>query len=325
MQTLEFVEALKRIVRELKVVELTSLIRPWVVTPNVNVSFDEPLKDSFVRLLFESYAGYQQLTQVADTRRILQEMDVVRFYETGRLRQMTTSVASAPQLASLVQGQQAVYAMIVAFSAQLEAFLKIQATTEKLLEKEKIGQVPANESIVELELIEYSDEEGFSPKRVQILSESVRELHTNLAILYKSESQRIIFKYFDSGSGLLLGIQCAKEIAETISRLFSQWWERIVFFRYDSFDKKVAAANKSLSFAESVEDSIVKGVITKEEGENLKHRVFQQMEKLTGIGVTVPITAAASINQQQLLTEVRNTKLLTDGSSREEKAPAALA
>ncbi len=323
MQSLEFVEALKDIVRELKITDFTSLVRPWFTTPNANIPFEETTKDSFVRLLFESHAGYQQLMHVAATRRILEEMDVARFYDTVRLRLMVNSVATVTQLPQLVQQHQVSFALIAAFTGQLEAFSKMQTTAENLLEKEKIGVVNPDESIVELELVEYSDEEGFSPKRIQVLSESIKQLHTNLAILYSSESQKITFKYFDSGSGLLLGLQCAKQIAETISTMFSQWWERIVFFRYDSFDKKVAAANKSLSFAESVEDSIAKGAITREVGDNLKHRVFQEMEKLTGIGVTVPITAATTIDQRQLLTEVRNTKLLTDGGSSIEGVPIA--
>ena len=114
-----------------------------------------------------------------------------------------------------------------------------------------------------MELVEYADEEGFSPKRVQILSESIRKLHTSLGILYHSESQKITFKYFDSGSGLLVGILCGKKIAETISKLFSEWFETIVCFKYDSFDKKLAAATKSLSLAGSVEESIKNGVLTR--------------------------------------------------------------
>lgn len=315
MQSLEFVEALKKIVRELRVVELTNLLRPWVKTPNTNVPFDDALKNQFVALVFDSHSGYERLLLDAETRPILEQMEVSRFYEAGRLRQMINSVASVVQLSQLVQQHQLVFGLINSFAEQLDSFLGVQRTAENLLEKEKIGVVNPDESITELELVEYADEEGFSPRRIQVLSESIAELHSALVILFASESQTITFKYFDSGSGLLVGILCAKGIADVISTLFSQWWDKIVFFRYDSFDKKIEAANKSLSFAKNVEDSISAEIITRETGENLKRRVFQELDKLTGIGVTTPITATATIDQKQLLTEMRNTKLLTGGTS----------
>jgi hypothetical protein len=42
----------------------------------------------------------------------------------------------------------------------------------------------------------------------------------------------------------------------------------------------------------------------------LQNQIFKQVDILIGIGATVPLGEAATVDQKQLLTEMRNTKLL---------------
>ncbi len=316
MQGLEFSRALREIAKELKVEELTALIYPWVKIPTVNINITDSAKDEFAKLLFESSAGYQLLMRQSSTRQILEKLDIKQFYEPLRLRTMIAAVTGAPQTGHLA-GNIAAMAQFASFTELLSSFKRLAGATRELLEDQKIGLHETDVAIVELELVEYSDEQGFSPKRLEVLASSIAELHMHLAILNGVQADRLIFKYLDSGSGLLFGMKCAKVIAESMNTLFIQWWDRIVFFRYDTFDKKMAAATKSLALVEAVHQSIEKGAITPEEGENLKYRVFQEMDSLTGIGVTVPITDAATVDRRQMLTEIRNVKLLSDGNETE--------
>jgi hypothetical protein len=196
----------------------------------------------------------------------------------------------------------------------------MQVAARQLLSEEKVGQLNPSEGIVELELIEYADEVGTSPKRLEMFIKSITKLHMVLALLFDLKEDRLIFKYFDSGSGMLVGIKCAVKIATGLSALLSQWWDRIVFHRYETHEKKIEAFAKTLDIVDTIHQKVEKGVITAEVGENWKIRMFREVETLTEIGAIIPLKEA-TIDQRQLLTEIRNTKLLGSGDASEESGP----
>ena len=72
------------------------------------------------------------------------------------------------------------------------------STSRELLENEKIGQVDASQGILELELIEYTDEEGIAPKRLEVFISCVTRLHADVAIILGIQTgDKFTFKYFD--------------------------------------------------------------------------------------------------------------------------------
>src|SRR6185312_4631690 len=111
---------------------------------------------------------------------------------------------------------------------------------KKFLENEKLGTAKDNEAIIEIELIEY-DGEGISPTRFQLFISTLIQLHTNLARIHQIERDNFCFQYFDSGSNVLMGIKAAKPIIESMNTVLMQWWDKIRFRQFDSFDKKVEA------------------------------------------------------------------------------------
>ena len=94
------------------------------------------------------------------------------------------------------------------------------------------------------------------------------------------------------------------------------------FWRFDTYDKRIEAVAKTLTVVEMVRQKVDTKAITVEEGENLKVRILQELEKLTSIGATIPLGDSATIDQRQLLTEMRNTKLLGSGSPTEPTPPS---
>lgn len=146
------------------------------------------------------------------------------------------------------------------------------------------------------------------------------ELHMNLAILFDLKQDTLTFKYFDSGSGVLVGIAAAVPIITALGTLLNQWWDKIRFYRYDSYDKKVEAISKTLEIVDTIQQKVNGSAITAEVGENLKVRLFREVEKLTEIGAMVPLKDA-TIDQRQLLTEIRNTKLLSGNVAKDVTEP----
>jgi hypothetical protein len=322
MQTLEFTKALKRIVEGLKIPELTALMAPWI-NPRTNAAPIGPNeKNQLAALLFESNAGYRRLSEETNTRRILESVGVGQFYEPSRLAAMLNAVTSAQNTQQIYNNWQN-FAHFYSFSELVQSLARLERAASQLLEKEKIGNVNPSDGILELELVEYSDEVGISPRRLQVFALSVSNLHDHIARVLGIEGDKVTFKYFDSGSGLLVGIECGKAIIQALTGLLKDWWERIVYWRYENFDKKIGALSKSVAFADTVQQAVDKGTITAEVGENMKVRVFREVENLTRIGAIIPISENATIDRRQLLTEVRNTKLLTDGTSAQAEEPVA--
>jgi hypothetical protein len=321
MQTLEFTRDLKEIVDRMRVGELLALIGRWLA-PVANQQ--QPLPDAdktlFSDLMFGSYAGYDALTKREGTRKILESLDAKDFYEPNRLRILVSSVSNLGLL-SQIRGQPEVHALY----EKLKSLKSLEITCRTILEAEKVGQIDPSKGIFQLELIQYADEEGIVPRRLVVFASSIDGLHADVALVLGLPGDTLTFKYFDSGSGLLVGIQCAKDIAGILNTLLTQWWDKVRFWRYDTFEKKMEAISKGLSVVDTVHQAIEKKTITGEAGEILKVKIFKQVDALIGVGATIPLGEGATVDQRQLLTELRNTKLLGTGepSAAEGEDPTA--
>jgi hypothetical protein len=315
MQTLEFTDALKEIVNKMKVDLLIATLQKWLtISPNQNPPLTEQEKSQFSNLVFDSYAGYSSLASSERTARILAGLDVKDFYEANRLRILVTSVSGFSMIA-----QVRVLPEAHAFFEKLRSLQTLAATCVDLLEREKVGTVEPSDEILELELIDY-DGKGIEPERLREFVATVRRLYMNLSRIHGVEGDQFRFKYFDSGSNVLMGIQGIKEVIVSMSTVMLQWWDKIWFARYDTFDKKIDAVSKSLTLMETVHQAVEKQVIDEETGKNLKRRVLVEVDRLTGLGATVPFKAEVTVDQQKILIEMRDVKLLESGQKSEAEA-----
>ncbi len=260
MQTLEFTKALKEIVDKMRVGQIVSTLGKWLVSQpqGQNPNLSDQDKSEFSTLMFDSYAGYASLLGSESTRKILEGLDIKDFYEPNRLRILVASISSFSQI-----GQVRTLPEANMFFEKIRSLQTLTATSVNLLEKEKVGTLELSDGIVELELADYGGK-GIEPERLKQLVITVTDLHTNLARIHGIEGDQLRFKYFDSGSALRVGIECAVAIALSMTTLLFQWWDKIRFSRYETFDKKIESASKGLTFMETVKQSVEKQVINEE-------------------------------------------------------------
>jgi hypothetical protein len=63
----------------------------------------------------------------------------------------------------------------------------------------------------------------------------------------------------------------------------------------------------------NIQEAVVKGTITEEEGNLLGTRVLREVEALTDVGATLPLGKPSSgLDRRQMLIERRDMKLLKD-------------
>jgi hypothetical protein len=310
MRALSFVDALERIVGEMKVRELITLLQPWLV-PAGNAQIQPAQKENFTRLVFDSHSGYERLLQSGDTRKLLQALSAGEIYEPGRMATMINTVSNA-STAQNVWNNPSVFMQFYAFLALLKSLETMRQTSAKLLKDEKVGTVPSEDGVLEIELVDY-DGAGIEPKRLGVLVEKLIDLHTNLAIVLHVQSN-FRFQYFDSGSSLLLGLKAAKPIVDCLNTILTEWWGKIRFRHFDTFDKKVEALEKGLTISRTIEDAVNSKVIDEETGRNLKRRILAEVDELIGIGASPPLKADASVDESKLLAGMKSTKLLESGA-----------
>ena len=313
MQALEFARTFATIKQELRIDDLVNLLSVFISQNPQGAPITEGQKNTLSQLLFDSRSAYDRLLKLPNAQKILRTTGIQEFYEPSRLRTILYASSGVANAQQVVQNYQ-LFTVISSLFEQLRAFQKMETTTRLLLLDEKIGAIAAEDAVLELELIEYADETGISPQRMQVFISSITLLYKNLTMVHGIKSDRLVFKYFDSGSSFLVGIQGVKAAMVSLDLLLNQWWERVRFWNYDTYDKKIESLSKTLTIVGEIQASVKKGTITAEEGEILKVGIFREADKLTGIGATVPLRDSASVDQRQLLTQMRNTKLLTDGT-----------
>ena len=305
MQTLEFTRALKEIRTALEVDELVRTLERWLIPPTA-AQLSDMEKDQFSKLLFSSRSGWDRISVSDTTSKIMRELDIQDFYEPGRLRRLITLVSGSTSTQQLRTTE------TYAYLEKLRSFQKLEITCQKLLETEKVGKVESEQGIVELELMDY-DGKGIEPERLRLLSITVRQLHTNIARIHGIEGDQLRFKYFDSGSPVLMGIQCAKEIAETLNKAMLEWWDKIRFAPFEKFDRKMESMSKGMAVIETVKQKVDSQVFDEETGKILSRHVLKELNTLVGIGATVPLEAEATVDQKELLLAKRDVKLLESG------------
>jgi hypothetical protein len=312
MQSLDFARGLQEITIELKAQELLNILQTWITPAAANVIPQEQ-KQKFTTLLFNAHSGFDQLMTQPTTRKVLEELSLSEFWEPGRLEGMVSRVSGLAQPQQIWNSPD-LFRQFYTFTESLRWLMKTESAAVRLLAEEKKGQVAESDGIVELELMEYDDEDGIPAERFRAAVETIMELHLCLAYIHGLRNDRLRFRYVDSGSKFTVGVECAKAVAETMGMLLALFWDKFRFWGHDSFNKNLDTASKSLAFAALVDQQVEKNVITPEEGSNLKSRTFTALEELTGLGVSLPLTDELTIDRRKLLAEKRDTKLLGTGA-----------
>jgi hypothetical protein len=200
MQTLDFTHALTEIVAELKMTELFGLLRNWLVEPLQNVpnqqqhAIVQKQKESFSSLLFDSFAGYDRLSRMEATARILDGMELKELYEPARLTRIINLTTSAPTYEQLRSAGGGNIIELLDFFETIKAFIKLEKTCRTLLQEEKVGKVGPADSVLELQLTDY-DEGGVEPERMSAVFSTLAKLQMNMARLLGVAGHRLTVKY----------------------------------------------------------------------------------------------------------------------------------
>jgi hypothetical protein len=305
MQSLQYARTLRRIVVQMKARELARFLEP-LLRPGTTQGVDQSLKNQFSDLLFDSRSALDRVREDRTASRIVDSLKVESIYEKGRLGrllQLFSNVGNANQLHSSMEFFQ--------FYSLVDSMVNLSDSCSELLEKEKLQPAENEEDILEVQLVDY-DGGGIEPVRLEKLIATLIRLHTNFARLLGLSDDRLRLPYVDSGSDFVIGIQCAKQVLDGLRILFDEWWERVRFRDFETFDKRMAAVSTGLTVLGTVRQSVESHIISEEEGANLKLRVLRDVDRLIGLGASPPVHEE-KVDHRQLLIAKRDIRLLGSG------------
>jgi hypothetical protein len=313
MQTLQYTRSLKRIVKELKVNELIGYLEP-ILTPNSNIPLDQSKKDHFAELLFASRSGFDRLMADPPTQRVLTSLEVGSIYDSARLAQLVTLLNAVGNSQHIAANSQVTIGLN-AFCAMLTSLKNLEHSVTSLLEKEKLASAGALSEALDLQVVDY-DGTGIAASRLQRIVSVLIQLHAAFAQIMDVKDDRLTFVVFDSGTDVGLYLKCAPVVIGQINTLISQWLDKVRFWKYGPFEKRMEVMTKGLTVMESVQAAVDKKVINEETGEILKARVLKDVDDLVGLGVGLEVVDEKEwVAERKLLIERRDTRLLGSGES----------
>jgi hypothetical protein len=311
MQTLQFSKAIDSIVKDLRSEELIEFIRPFFLFGGTNNITDEQ-RDQFSSIIMSSRVGYAELIKEPIANAVMDSLRIGDLYAPERLGRLIRHLGAIPNVAQLVSNP-IFYSEFYTLFDGLSWLVKLRNTSKQLLEDDKLAGVPSNE-ILQVRILDY-DNTGIETERLGTFFASISEIHSQLSILLKVSESHLRVIYADSGSDFVVGLQCTKAILDILRGLLSEFWEKIKYSSFEDFDKKIDSMSKGLTFIGAVNEQIESGAISEEDGKNLSHRVLREMKTLASIGVSLPQDEfVVTVDQRKLMMEVRELKLIGDGS-----------
>lgn len=313
MQTLQFTRALATIIKELKVQELVTFLRPYVLRNVASVPVSDEQKDTFSSLFIASQVGYAHLQEDARTGKIVNSLGIPELYSPQRFGRMIRHLGGLQHSVQTFNAPD-IFVDFYTMYTGLSVLVTVDNTCKTFLEEEKIPALSPGNEFIELRLLDY-DGTGIENERVQRFFASLAQLHAILSQFLNVSDSQLIVAYVDSGSDFLVAFQCAKALVDIMRGLFTEFWEKVKFQPFADFERKIGALSTGLTFVGQVKEQVDNQAISEADARVLTHRVLAEMTTLVGIGASLPQDEVVeTVDNRKLLAEKRGIKLLGPGN-----------
>jgi hypothetical protein len=313
MRRVDFVQAIRRIVGELKAQELVSFLTP-IIERSGNVQISPDMQASFSNLLFEAQGGYRDLGRNEETAKILEALNVSRMLSPENFGQLITVYKTAGQTSTIYTAGPS-YALFFTLYDFLKWLLTIQAMVAKFLGAVDAEPIPAGTKVLKLEMVDF-DGAGVDIARVQELLSALDNLRMRLSILLELPESRLKVRYIESGTDIHFHIEGLGEVIDGLRKFCSEMWTMIMNREFDKIDRRNATIGGNFELIDKIEQRVKAGTISPADGENFKQLILDDAQKLINSG-TIPEDAQAiePLSKEKLLAEARGVKLLGTGES----------
>lgn len=311
MRKADFVRDLQRITDELRVGDLVNFLR---VTLNrgTNAAVALSSKDVFAGLIFESQVGYHALMRDPQVAKILESLQVGRFYTTAKLRELMTAYSNI-QHNSDIHNNPGNWSSFSTFFEILQWLLVFRDTCSRLLMGDGAQAIPPENKILELEMIDFEGT-GIDVTRVQALFSALEALRMQISLFLKLPESHLTVHYIESGSEIRISVEGLGDIIDGLRNLFTEIWTRIVNRKFDRIDRRNASIEGDFELIYKIQRQVEEGLMPAEDGERFKLQILAETQALLDSGTMLAeVPTVEPINRKKLLAEGRSIKLLGSG------------
>jgi hypothetical protein len=313
MQTIQFARSLRSTAARLKAREISDFLRPLMTNPSA-AQIDDTQRNQLSSLLFESRVGFDRLMESPHTAKLINALQISDLYDPARLGKLVSIYHASPNTQA-IRSNADFFSAFSYFYGLLQWLVSFDRACSELLERERVGERPVDEEILQVQLLDY-DGGGIEADRMRQFLTILVQLHTDLVRAFNLPAARLKVRFVDSGSDIVIAIQSLKVIIDMLKGLYSELWVKVRYQDFEDFDKKIDSLSNGLTFVSALHDQVKKEAITASEADVLKVRVLSEMVKLIGVGggVAQDDESIEVVDQRKLLTEKRGLKLLGAGT-----------
>ena len=318
MQVSDFSTTLRTIVDDLSFLEVDKWLEE--IFAEGNRVIQPTVKDRFEKLLFQMSNNAARLQQVPGYSVMFQILGLDRVTNANNLAALITQVRNTGDTNNLIlAGPER--RRIWEFFYAIRSTLRLAEAVSRILVTPRLEGISEDKQLVYLDVVDY-DGTGIPLSRFLRILEALNEL-TDALSLASGEAPDVRVGFADSGSDLGLGLLVKKAMAHALEGLFKDGIDRIRFWKNDKLDRNIQTLRGGLSFLDDLNEGIRKGTIEPEAAARIQHGVLAGMNSLLSNGVKLHEESTVQVlNDREVLSAVRDAKLLPPGKPAEEGSDA---
>lgn len=316
MRKVDFVHAVQEIARELKAKDVVAFLTP-IVDKTADAAIPAGSIESFATLVFAVEGGYRDLQRREPIAQLLKELNVERLLSPATFSQLITIYSTAGRLSGIYnQGQY--YSLFFSLYDFMKWLLSFETTLSKFLGESGTEPLPQETKILELEIVDF-DETGVDINRVQELLGVLEDLRMRLTIVLALPESRLKVRYVESGTSIHIHVEGLGEVVESARKFFTDIWTILMNRKFERIDRRNATIEGDFELIDKIQQRVVSGTISEEDGEVFKQRILDDAKKLINSGTILEDAQAIEpVSKQKLLAEARDIRLLGTGDSSEQ-------
>lgn len=285
-------------------------------------------KNSFLKLLIESKAGYDQAQTDTQKQKVFNQFDTSSVYSTENFSNLFSFVSRTQNnerptyLANNTISNFYSYHKTLLATSNLINNLLFEATD--IFEDGNLD-IEKNQNKGNL-ILQVIDDEKVDLKTFHEIVGSIKELLDTIYMLY-DKIEHIQFddypkiELIDSGSDINFVLKLPEKAANLTAQVFKQFWNLIANNKSYRYRQKLKDVEKSITVLEKINEAKNNNVIDAETAEVLKRGIIENTEKIIFKNTLTKqiVLESREFSNRQLLLEKTKTYLLEEGNDAKEK------
>lgn len=317
MQKLELRNNLNEIIKHLKSQEIVTFLN--------NGQID---KGNLLKLIVDSKGGYDQAISDSEKRKVFEQFDTNKMYDTSYFSTLISFVSIAPNANRTTFLSNNTLNDFYSFHKSLLSTFRIidnlLMTTREIFDEKNDFDIDKAENNGNL-ILQIVDTENVSLDKFEEIISALKKLIEIIYYLYEKVEKEKFDTYpqiamIDSGSDINLILKIPKKAANLIAQILKEFWDIIANNKDYRHSQKLKGIENSLSVLEKIKNAKDKGVIDAETAKVISNDIIVNTETIILKNTVTKriMLERRDYSNRQLLLDQNKRFLLTEDNKKED-------